>query len=509
MAKQHRSAIELTDEQVEFVRAFRDGENMIGNAGAGTGKTSTERQMAATVADEKGMYTAYNRAIVDDGKGSFPRNVQCGTMHSFAFRAIGYKYKKRLDEGKRMRMKEIARILGIRDYFVDQHAPVRIRFSPDQIARTVSDTVKRFCGSTDMEPGSQHVPGDTRLSAIGFTAYRELVTAFAKRYWNDILSENGRLKFEHDHYLKMWAMSEPVLPVDFVLYDEAQDADRCQMQIVMLQAKHGKQVVMVGDEAQAIYAWRGAVDAMKQFDADVRLTLSQSFRFGPAIADEANKWLTLLDGPLRLKGFDKCDSKLESLPGNEPGINSPDAILCRTNATCMAEAFRALEDGLSFAFVGDMQRQIDWFADGALALQQNIPTSHPDLAGFENWADVQSYAQEPEGSDLKVLVNLIDAHGVAKIKQIATEAVDEKLADVTISTAHKSKGREWDKVRIADDFREPEADPDTGVKELAHGEGCLNYVAVTRAKKVLDRGGLAWVDAWIQEREDAEASTQA
>lgn len=49
---------------------------------------------------------------------------------------------------------------------------------------------------------------------------------------------------------------------------------------------------MVGDSAQAIYGWRGARDIMTGFDG-TRLTLSQSFRFGPRLAEEANRWLRI------------------------------------------------------------------------------------------------------------------------------------------------------------------------------------------------------------------------
>jgi L-asparaginase II len=46
-------------------------------------------------------------------------------------------------------------------------------------------------------------------------------------------------------------------------------------------------VIYVGDAHPAIYAWRGAVNAMQQLPLhESRLTTS--FRFGDAIADVAN-----------------------------------------------------------------------------------------------------------------------------------------------------------------------------------------------------------------------------
>ncbi len=74
--------------------------------------------------------------------------------------------------------------------------------------------------------------------------------------------------------------------------------------------------------------------------------------------------------------------------------------------------------------------------------------------------------------------------------------VPEQAAQVVVSTAHKAKGREWPRVRIADDFREPKGE-DTPIPQA---EAMLAYVAVTRARLALDPDGLAWVDRWLATR---------
>ncbi|MFE0062579.1 3'-5' exonuclease, partial [Streptomyces sp. NPDC059003] len=67
--------------------------------------------------------------------------------------------------------------------------------------------------------------------------------------------------------------------------------------------------------------------------------------------------------------------------------------------------------------------------------------------------------------------------------------------DITISTAHKSKGLEWPRVRIASDFLGPESDQagkivwdTTPDDEMLR----LSYVAVTRPTQALDIGSLGW-----------------
>lgn len=91
----------------------------------------------------------------------------------------------------------------------------------------------------------------------------------------------------HDIYLKLWALSEPNIPkADYVLFDEAQDADPLMLGILLKQ--RSTQVIYVGDAHQQIYAWRGAVNAMRQLPLpESRLTTS--FRFGEEIALHAQR----------------------------------------------------------------------------------------------------------------------------------------------------------------------------------------------------------------------------
>jgi superfamily I DNA/RNA helicase len=115
--------------------------------------------------------------------------------------------------------------------------------------------------------------------------------------------------------------------------------------------------------------------------------------------------------------------------------------------------------------------------------------------GFSSWNDVKEYAAE-EGSDLKVLVDMVDRYGVDGIIRVAEQAISEEYADHVVTTAHKAKGREWRSVRLADDFREP-VDPDTGERTINRAEFQLLYVSVTRAKQALDCTSVNWVDDWL------------
>jgi superfamily I DNA/RNA helicase len=66
-----------------------------------------------------------------------------------------------------------------------------------------------------------------------------------------------------------------------------------------------------------------------------------------------------------------------------------------------------------------------------------------------------------------------------------------------VSTAHKAKGREWPTVRIACDFPEPRRSHNGQPAQVPRADAMLAYVAVTRARQVLDPEGLAWVEGWL------------
>lgn len=133
-------------------------------------------------------------------------------------------------------------------------------------------------------------------------------------------------------------------------------------------------------------------------------------------------------------------------------------------------------------------------------------------AGFWKWnMDAKSWSA-PETKDPERLKAL--AEGARPEGAAGSPAAAEATPDVIISTAHQAKGAEWDNVRIADDFWGPrvEVDPATGetfTEYPAPEELRLAYVAVTRAKKVLDPGALAWVlDHTDDEDEDPEVESK-
>ncbi|MDT0307314.1 UvrD-helicase domain-containing protein [Streptomyces sp. DSM 44917] len=471
-------ALEPTQEQQAACEVFGADQDLALIAGAGTGKTSTLMLMAAGT-PKRGLYVAFNRAIADDARRRFGSNVDCRTAHAVAFRAVGWRFKGRLDASARVPAWVTASILGINRQLDIGARKVTVNHQ----ARLVTGMIRRFCYSADRQVLARHMEYVNGLEDEEQEFVARVLLPFAVRAWEDISSPKGQLRFEHDHYMKLWAMGNPVLPADFVLLDEAQDTNPVLEEIFLNQPA---QRVCVGDPAQQIYAWRSARDVMTGFPAE-QLPLTQSFRFGPQIAAVANRWLRHADSNMQLSGCGPEGSRVGTAA-------QPDAVLCRSNADAMAEVLKFLDLGVPVALTGGGEA-LNRIANAALELKEGKRTSHPELFLFASWGEVQEYVErDKSGQDLKAIVSLVDKYGPHQIIDAVNRLSSEDRAQVTVSTAHKAKGREWSSVRIGAGFVAPGVDEDGRPRLLDPAEARLIYVAVTRARQLLDVEKLAWIE---------------
>lgn len=481
MAINVKKELKPTEEQKTAIELFAEGDNLAIEAGAGTGKTST-LSLLGKYNKSKGQYIAFNKSIVEEAKGRFPRHIKCNTAHSLAYSAVGKDYADRLFNSRRIKSVEVANHLGIKPRVVSVGGKRKV-LSASYLASIVMRGISNWCQTADTEFSTFNIPyiDGIDMPEGGRKTYHNnneisnYLMPFMSKAWSDLQNPTGFVQFKHEHYLKMFQLGNPVIDADFILFDEAQDANPVMLDIVSKQ-DHA-QLVFVGDSQQQIYSWMGAINAMDKVPSDNKTYLTQSFRFGPAIAEQANKILSTLGADLRLKGLES----IESIVGV---VDDPDVLLCRTNAYAIKSTLTYQKQGKDVALVGGAS-EILKFAEAAKQLMSNRKVYHPELSCFDDWGDVRDYvANDEQGDELKLMVGLVDHYGVDTIIDALAKTKTEKQADVIISTAHKSKGREWDRVRLGADF--------PPIEKMTPEEWRLLYVAVTRAKLELD---IADVDA--------------
>jgi DNA helicase II / ATP-dependent DNA helicase PcrA len=224
----------------------------------------------------------------------------------------------------------------------------------------------------EMAAAAADVRDDVRKKAADvFRVYNEILRKAAALDFDDLLLRAVELLREHADVRAAWNAR-----FHYLMVDEFQDTNRSQEELVRLLAGTRKNVCVVGDEDQSIYAWRGArAGNLKRFTSDFPdaklIRLEENYRSTQTILDAAaavvknnsdrlGKTLqATLGAGARLKFFEAPDSSAEAefICGQLSGLvrNDTDAriaVLYRTGAQSRSfeEVLRRL--GIRYRVVG-------------------------------------------------------------------------------------------------------------------------------------------------------------
>lgn len=468
--------LQPTEEQCAAVEAAQGGGCLKIKAFAGAGKTSTLQLLAERFGARRGVYLAFNRDIATAAGRRFPAHVPARTMHSQAWAAASSVLRRRAGLDVEPPHVLAARF-GIGPLHLRSVTSRSVELVPFETGRIIVDALGRFCRSADLRPAPRHIVVDEKIDPADAAQLCDWLLPFVQRLWDESAAPTARGAVSPDVVLKLWALSEPRIDADYILFDEAQDSDGVMLSVLARQ-RHA-QVIYVGDPYQQIYEWRGAVNAMAQIDAP-ECVLTESFRFGSTFAALASRLLVRLGERTPLRGQDAIGSILVEDPAIAPPV---DAVLCRKNVTAIWQLAAGIEAGHRPA-IRMSAAEIFAFADGADQLLAGQRTFRPAAFSlFENWAEAQAFSRTPFGQDLLPVVQIVDGLGTGYLRSLAQQCVPEAQADYVISTVHRAKGLEWKRVRVANDFRFRGAD---GSPVPDDDEIRLLYVAITRAQHVLD-----------------------
>lgn len=441
-------------------------------AGAGTGKTST-LVMSAEQDLRSTLYMAFNKAMAMEATHRMPEHVTCATTHSVAYGFFGRELsnagKLSRPEGGYVNVKgtgkEVAIAYKLRGANKIDGSPL----PPSVVGNDVLNTVARFEQSADERLDERHITINEHVAPGLFPVYRRVVLDAARRLWDERIDFGSNTLATHDTYLKLFQLSKnPMASYKVVMLDEAQDTNACVLDI--FNTMSAPQKLLVGDPYQQIYAWRGSVNAMAQVEAR-EAYLTESFRFGQEVADVANAILRMY-GPsdFELKG--RASTRIVE----RDEVPSPCTCLFRTNAGLLGLGMELIPQGHAVELNTDVKDLVR-LVEAAIAIRSGNMNGvkHQALMPYNSWAEIEDESET--SPELARLVKLEVDYGLHTVVEILKAYKKPPVPSIVLTTAHKSKGLEWDNVMLANDFRE--------LDRMNEEERNLLYVAVTRAKKLL------------------------
>lgn len=455
----------LTDEQAAVAQAT--GRIVRVLAYAGTGKTASLVAWAHAHPRHRVFYAAFNKSVQLEAARRFPASVTVKTWHALAWAAVGRRYQHKL-------------VPSLKPWHL-VHAGVLSRVPRGREtawADLVVQTLHHFLASADATLTTRHVPG-TAADWQGPWAWADPVRVVrdATRVWQRMCdATDPSVGMLHDGYLKVFALSNPRLPFDTILFDEAQDANPTMLHLMRQQTQ--AQQIYVGDVFQGIYAWRGAVNALESLRPDTDLRLTASFRFGPTIAAAGTRLLQWFDPTLPpLRGLARDPGRVYAGVGGPPVT-----LLARSNARLFAEAVAAWQRDprVQFDWVGGIDGyRLDTLVD-TYRLRQREPVRDAFLQLFPDFETLKAYADTVEDIEWQGRVKLVERWQGSLplwVQRIRAASQHPERATVRLSTIHKAKGLEWPHVVILDDL----VDLAAAGPDLTAEDQHLWYVAATRA----------------------------
>ncbi len=126
------------------------------------------------------------------------------------------------------------------------------------------------------------------ITKIVYPKYQSAMRAFRAYDFDDLVCEVGLLWKRRPDVLARWQES-----FRYILVDEYQDTNRSQMEVLRQLCAPHKNLCVVGDDDQAIYAWRGAdveniLSFEEHFPGAKVIKLEQNYRSRAPVLDVAN-----------------------------------------------------------------------------------------------------------------------------------------------------------------------------------------------------------------------------
>jgi DNA helicase-2/ATP-dependent DNA helicase PcrA len=341
-------------------------------AGAGSGKTRVLTTRIARLIEHHGVDPSRILSVTFTNKaagemrdriarllGEVPKGMWSGTFHAMGARILRSS-AHHVGRTSSFTIYDEDDSLGVVKRIMEREGVPQKQYSPKVIASLISDAKNALVPAAEYE--SLAMDPVSRAAAKIYKQLEPTLRAANAVTFDDLLVLPVEIFRKDETTLARYRDR-----FQFILVDEYQDTNRAQFQFIkLLGSAHGN-VVVVGDDDQSIYGWRGAdirniLDFEKEFASSKIVRLEDNYRSTPDILHVANAAITPNIGrkgktlratreagePVTLLAAlderDEADFILEEIKArrhrDDRGFNEF-AVLYRTNAQS-----RALEDAL-------------------------------------------------------------------------------------------------------------------------------------------------------------------
>jgi len=286
--------MDLNDSQRQAVH-YLDGPCLV-LAGAGSGKTRVITRKMAYLLRECGYQARHVVALTFTNKAAremnervrtlvdprLLRGLTVGTFHSLGLRFLREEYAA-------LGLKRGFSILDATDA---QGIIQELLATTDRARlRAVQQTISLWKNAQlDPDAAARVAMGPDEAEAVRvYRSYEATLRAYQSVDFDDLIRLPARLLQDDETVRQRWQAR-----VQYLLVDEYQDTNACQYQLVRLLCGDRAMFTAVGDDDQAIYAWRGAtVENLAQLERDYPrlrvIKLEQNYRSVQRILQAANQ----------------------------------------------------------------------------------------------------------------------------------------------------------------------------------------------------------------------------
>lgn len=251
--------------------------NLMIEAVAGSGKTTTLLEIMKMI-QGKIIFLAFNKSIAEELKSRCPNYVDCSTLHSAGNKIIRSNNSQILfDRYKLDNIMNSIHELSFDNYklYYDKKTDLSdFRYEIKNIISKIKNLKLDYNNIDEIDFILEEFQLDFPLNEKNFNLIKSIMEQN-----ND---QTYIIDFDDMIYFPVYFDLNFKWKYDYVLIDEAQDLNNCQMDLILKLNKPNGRIIFVGDRRQSIYSFRSgydcSMDILKKRINAVELPLSVCYR---------------------------------------------------------------------------------------------------------------------------------------------------------------------------------------------------------------------------------------